>query len=138
MENDTEKDRHGFSAGKCPTVSEMLSRLGDKWTVLVIMMLGSGPKRFGELKRNVVGISQRMLTLTLRALERDGLVSRTVHPTTPPAVEYALTELGTSFSEPIVGLGSWVFNHHEQIHAARADFDARKAEDEREKAKISL
>jgi len=133
MEKIVECSDSGFSSVKCPTVSDMLSRLGDKWTVLVIMMLRSGPKRFGVLKRSVVGISQRMLTLTLRALERDGLVSRTVYPTTPPAVEYALTELGQSFAEPIVGLGSWVFEHHDRIHAARAAFDARKAQEDKAK-----
>lgn len=114
-----------FDAAKCPTVSEMLSRLGDKWTVLVIMMLRNGPKRFSELKRDVVGISQRMLTLTLRALERDGVVRRTVYATIPPSVEYELTELGRSFSEPIVSLGSWVFSNHELIRNARAEYDAR-------------
>ncbi|MGL4199217.1 MAG: winged helix-turn-helix transcriptional regulator, partial [Allorhizobium sp.] len=82
-----------YDPSKCQTVSEMLARLGDKWTVLVIMMLADGPQRFSDLKRSVVGISQRMLTLTLRSLERDGIVERTVHPTVPPKVEYALTDL---------------------------------------------
>jgi DNA-binding HxlR family transcriptional regulator len=117
-----------FDAAKCPTVSEMLARLGDKWTVLVIMMLRNGPKRFSELKRDVVGISQRMLTLTLRALERDGVVRRTVYATIPPSVEYELTELGQSFAEPIVALGSWVFTNHDLIRNARADYDARNEE----------
>ncbi|HZG29452.1 MAG TPA: helix-turn-helix domain-containing protein [Ensifer sp.] len=103
----------------------MLSRLGDKWSVLIIMMLREGPKRFSELKREVVGISQRMLTLTLRALERDGVVRRTVFNTVPPSVEYELTTLGQSFAEPIVALGNWVFSNHTLIQQARAEFDAR-------------
>ncbi|MET3614509.1 DNA-binding HxlR family transcriptional regulator [Rhizobium aquaticum] len=116
---------NSYDPSKCPTVSEMLSRLGDKWTVLVIMMLRDGPKRFSELKRDVVGISQRMLTLTLRALERDGVVRRTVFTTVPPSVEYELTDLGQSFAEPIVSLGSWVFSNHMTIQKARREFDAR-------------
>lgn len=116
-----------YDTAKCQTVSEMLARLGDKWTVLVIMMLADGPQRFSDLKRAVVGISQRMLTLTLRALERDGLVSRTVHPTVPPKVEYALTELGRSFGEPIKAMGGWVFRNHDLIQTARAEFDERNA-----------
>ncbi|PLW78158.1 winged helix-turn-helix transcriptional regulator [Cohaesibacter celericrescens] len=122
-----------YDQSKCQTVSEMLARLGDKWTVLLIMRLRDGPARFSELKRSVVGISQRMLTLTLRALERDGLVNRTVHPTVPPSVEYALTELGVSFSEPIEAMGGWVFRNHEQIRAARSVFDERKAELDKKK-----
>ncbi|MFN3503163.1 MAG: winged helix-turn-helix transcriptional regulator [Allorhizobium sp.] len=118
-----------YDPNKCQTVSEMLARLGDKWTVLVIMMLGDGPQRFSDLKRSVVGISQRMLTLTLRALERDGIVERTVHPTVPPKVEYALTDLGRSFGEPIRALGGWVFTHHERIQTARAEFDLRNEVD---------
>jgi len=118
----------GYDPAKCTTVSEMLARLGDKWTVLVIMMLGDGPQRFSDLKRMVVGVSQRMLTLTLRALERDGIVERTVHPTVPPRVEYALTDLGRSFSVPVRALGGWVFANHEDIQSARARFDERNAE----------
>lgn len=114
-----------FDPGKCPTVSEMLSRLGDKWTVLIIMVLRNGPQRFSDIKRTVVGVSQRMLTLTLRALERDGMVRRTVYATVPPRVEYELTALGQSFSEPIQAFGGWVFENYSQIHAARAEFDAR-------------
>jgi DNA-binding HxlR family transcriptional regulator len=126
-----------YDPSKCPTVSEMLSRLGDKWSVLVIMRLRNGPQRFSDLKRSVVGISQRMLTLTLRALERDGLVSRTVYPTVPPSVEYALTELGESFSEPIEAMGGWVFRNHDKIQAARTDFDARR-EDRKDSKLVRL
>ncbi len=89
------------------------------------MQLDERPQRFSELKRSVVGISQRMLTLTLRALERDGIVKRTVYPTVPPRVEYSVTELGVSFSKPVKAIGSWVFQNHAEIHAARAEFDAR-------------
>lgn len=116
---------NGYDPDKCTTVSEMLARLGDKWTVLVIMMLYDGPQRFSELKRLVVGVSQRMLTLTLRALERDGIVERTVHPTVPPKVEYALTDLGRSFAVPVKALGGWVFANHDNIQTARARFDKR-------------
>jgi DNA-binding HxlR family transcriptional regulator len=119
-----------YDPSKCQTVSEMLSRLGDKWSVLVIMMLRDKPTRFSDLKRGVVGISQRMLTITLRALERDGLVSRTVYPTNPPRVEYALTNLGLSFSEPIEAMGGWVFQHHGEIQTARAEFDERLQQQE--------
>ncbi len=93
--------------------------------------------RFSELKRSVAGISQRMLTLTLRTLERDGLVSRTVHPTIPPAVEYALTDMGHSFAEPVMALGDWVFKHHEEIHSARTDFDARSEQAAKKLATVS-
>lgn len=114
-----------YNHAKCTTVRELLSRLGDKWTVLVIIMLRDGPMRFSELKRSVAGISQRMLTLTLRALERDGLVSRTVYPTVPPAVEYALTDLGHSFAQPVMALGDWVFQHHSEIQSARMTYDGK-------------
>src|ERR1700759_1439131 len=87
--------------GDCRAVSEVLSRVGDKWTVLVVSTLGDGPKRFNELRRALGSISQRMLTLTLRALERDGLVTRTVYPTIPPRVENELTELGRTVSDSI-------------------------------------
>jgi len=89
------------------------------------MILAGGPCRFNALKRMVDGISQRMLTLTLRGLERDGLVTRTVFPTVPPRVDYALTELGQSLCEPVIALGAWATDHRAEIDAARAAFDAR-------------
>src|SRR5919204_6797664 len=89
----------------CRAVSEVLARVGDKWTVLVVTVLGQGPKRFNEIRRALGSISQRMLTMTLRGLERDGLVTRTVFPTIPPRVEYELTKLGHSLLEPVSGLG---------------------------------
>jgi DNA-binding HxlR family transcriptional regulator len=112
--------------GDCRGVASILARVGDKWSVFVIMMLRDGPKRFNELKREVGGISQRMLTLTLRGLERDGLVTRTVFPTIPPRVDYELTDLGRGLSQPVQALGAWAASHREQIETARARFDARK------------
>jgi DNA-binding HxlR family transcriptional regulator len=108
----------------CRAVSEVLSRVGDKWTVLVVSTLGPGPKRFNELRKGLGSISQRMLTLTLRGLERDGLVTRTVFPTVPPKVQYELTRLGRSLLEPVSELGTWARKNRAAIGAARARFDA--------------
>src|SRR5215510_351527 len=112
-------------AEDCWAVSEVLARVGDKWTVLVVSMLGDGPKRFNEIRRGLGSISQRMLTLTLRALERDGLVTRTVYPTIPPRVDYELTKLGHSLLAPVSGLGLWARQNRAAIEAARHRFDAR-------------
>ena len=109
----------------CRAVSEVLARVGDKWTVLVVFTLGRGAMRFNELKRGVDGISQRMLTLTLRALERDGLVTRTVFPSIPPRVEYELTQLGQSLLSPVSELAGWAIDHRGAIDSARKTFDAR-------------
>src|SRR6266496_3192714 len=111
-------------AEDCRAVSEVLARIGDKWTVLVVGVLGEGPKRFNELRRALGSISQRMLTLTLRGLERDGLVTRTVFPTIPPRVDYELTELGHSLLEPVSSLGLWARQNRSAIHDARRRFDA--------------
>src|SRR5215208_4667010 len=111
-------------AEDCRAVSEVLARVGDKWTVLVVSALGDGPKRFNELRRALGSISQRMLTLTLRGLERDGLVSRTVFPTIPPKVEYELTALGRSLLVPVSGLGLWARRNRPAIEDARRRFDA--------------
>jgi DNA-binding HxlR family transcriptional regulator len=108
----------------CRAVSEVLSRVGDKWTVLVVSTLGDGPKRFNELRKALGSISQRMLTLTLRGLERDGLVTRTVFPTIPPRVDYELTKLGHSLLEPVSGLGLWARKNRQAIENARRRFDA--------------
>jgi DNA-binding HxlR family transcriptional regulator len=105
-------------------VGTVLARVGDKWSILVVMTLTDGPRRFNELKRIIGGISQRMLTFTLRGLERDGLVSRTVTPTIPPRVDYELTELGRSLQVPVQALGSWAFANLPTIQAARTRFDA--------------
>ena len=105
-------------------MSEVLARVGDKWTVLVVGTLGDGPKRFNELRRALGSISQRMLTLTLRALERDGLVTRTVFPTIPPRVDYELTRLGHSLLDPVSSLSLWARQNRAAIEAARRQFDA--------------
>src|SRR6266478_3448303 len=110
-------------AEDCRAVSEVLARVGDKWTVLVVSALGEGPKRFNELRRALGSISQRMLTLTLRGLERDGLVTRTMFPTIPPRVDYELTKLGNSLLEPVSGLGLWARQNRSAIEAARRRFD---------------
>ena len=109
----------------CRAVGAVLARVGDKWSVLVVTLLGAGPRRFSEIRRGVGGISQRMLTLTLRGLERDGLVTRTVTPSAPPRVDYALTALGRSLSPPVEALGAWARTHRAAIEAAQAAFDAR-------------
>jgi DNA-binding HxlR family transcriptional regulator len=111
-------------AEDCRAVSEVLARVGDKWTVLVVSTLGDGPKRFNELRKALGSISQRMLTLTLRGLERDGLVTRTVFPTVPPKVEYELTPLGRSLLDPVSGLGLWARQNRAAIQTARQRFDA--------------
>ncbi|KAA5606392.1 helix-turn-helix transcriptional regulator [Roseospira marina] len=108
----------------CNPLTEALSRIGDKWTIQVVMELEADPKRFSELRRAVGGISQKMLTLTLRALERDGLVTRTVYPTKPPSVEYALTDLGKEMVVPVRALGGWVIENLPRIASARQRFDA--------------
>jgi len=111
--------------GDCRGVASILARVGDKWSVFVIMLLGGGPRRFNEIKRMVGGISQRMLTLTLRGLERDGLVTRTVFPTIPPRVDYELTDLGRGLWTPVGALGKWAQDHLVEIEDARARFDRR-------------
>jgi DNA-binding HxlR family transcriptional regulator len=108
----------------CRTISTLLARIGDKWTVLVVQTLGEGSKRFNELRREIPSVSQRMLTLTLRNLERDGLVNRTVTPTIPPRVDYELTELGRSLLKPITELAQWALDNIEAIHEAHTRFDA--------------
>ncbi len=112
-------------AGRCQAVNDILARVGDKWSMQVVMVLADGPVRFNQLRRAIDGISQRMLTRTLRALERDGLVSRAVTPSVPPRVDYSLTELGRSLREPVLALGSWAMANRETIDAARTEFDRR-------------
>jgi DNA-binding HxlR family transcriptional regulator len=110
----------------CRTISGLLARIGDKWTVLVVTTLAGGSKRFNELRREIPSVSQRMLTLTLRNLERDGLVSRTVTPTIPPRVDYELTELGRSLFRPLHAIEEWAVAHVEDIHSAQMTFDAEQ------------
>lgn len=119
---------HPHADASCRSVSELLGRVGDKWTVLVVKTLVEESCRFNVLKRRVGGISQQMLTRTLKQLERDGMVARTVRPTVPPQVEYALTGLGRSLAVPVLALAAWSFDHLPQIHANRANYDAVLAE----------
>ena len=109
----------------CLAVREVLNRVGDKWSVLIVGLLANGPRRFSELRRTIEGISQRMLTLTLRGLERDGLVTRTVYPTIPPRVEYQLTELGRTLQKPIQSLAKWAQENRERIQQSRNRYDAK-------------
>jgi DNA-binding HxlR family transcriptional regulator len=111
----------------CRNLSSILARVGDKWSVLIVVLLGDGPKRFNEIKRMVGGITQRMLTFTLRGLERDGLVTRTVFPTTPQRVDYELTKLGSSLWKAVEPLGSWARDHLSEILASREQFDEKDA-----------
>ncbi|MGZ3275569.1 MAG: winged helix-turn-helix transcriptional regulator [Caulobacteraceae bacterium] len=112
-----------LTPSQCQRVGEVLARVGDKWTVLVINELGDGSRRFNELRREIPGVSQRMLTLTLKNLERDGLVSRAVTPSVPPRVDYALTDLGRSMLLPVRALGEWAAAHIPQMDAARSRYD---------------
>ena len=111
--------------GACTAVNDVLARVGDKWTIRVIMALGTGPLRFNALKREIDTISQRMLTRTLRVLERDGLVRRLVEPSVPPRVEYSLTPLGRSLQAPVTVIGQWAMDKRMEVARARADYDAR-------------
>jgi DNA-binding HxlR family transcriptional regulator len=114
----------------CTATREILNRVGDKWSVLVIVLVGDHPMRFNDLKRAIDGISQRMLTVTLRGLERDGVVKRTVYPTNPPQVEYELTPVGRTLLEPVTVLAEWAQGHRAEVQRARDAFDrgaAKKA-----------
>jgi DNA-binding HxlR family transcriptional regulator len=110
--------------GRCLATREVLNRVGDKWSVLIVGTLGGGPRRFSDLRRSIEGISQRVLTLTLRGLERDGLVKRTVFPTIPPRVDYELTKQGLTLLEPIRALSDWADDNRMTVQAARDRFDA--------------
>jgi DNA-binding HxlR family transcriptional regulator len=111
----------------CRRISEILGRVGDKWTVLVIVQLRDGPLRFSEIKRRLGSISQKMLTATLRALERDGFVTRTVYPTVPPRVDYTLTGLGRDLLQPVNAIADWATRNADAIDRARARFDRTAA-----------
>jgi len=121
------KPRHMHLPADCRAISDVLARVGDKWSVLVVTRLGSGAMRFNELRRAIGGISQRMLTLTLRGLERDGLATRTVFPTIPPRVDYALTPLGRDLLQPVSALGEWATRNQAKIARAREKFDGAAA-----------
>src|SRR5690606_7951089 len=111
------------ASSSCAAMRQVLDRIGERWTLLVVVALRDGPVRFNQLRRQLQGVSQRMLTLTLRRLERDGLVVRTVHPSVPPQVEYALTALGGSLEAQVRGLLDWSIAHAPEMDEARAHFD---------------
>lgn len=111
----------------CRQVLRILALIGDKWSILVIGQLRDGTLRFSELHRAVTGISQRMLTLTLRQLERDGLLTRTVHPSVPPRVDYALTALGTTLLDSVAALAEWATTHRQEINSNRRRYDATRS-----------
>lgn len=119
---------HDSESPACRNAAEVLQRVGDKWSVLIVQTLSGGSRRFNELRRDIPAISQRMLTLTLRGLERDGLVARTVTPSTPPRVDYALTPLGESLRGPVCALATWANANIAAIHAARLVYDAEALE----------
>ncbi|WP_080484055.1 winged helix-turn-helix transcriptional regulator [Burkholderia cenocepacia] len=110
---------------ECQKISDIFSRIGDKWSAYALLLLGNGPMRFGELKAKIDGISQRMLTLTLRGLERDGLVTRTVFAIVPPKVEYELTPIALSLIEVLSHLGNWAIEHHQSVVDSRTQYDQR-------------
>ena len=118
------KPDHFQVTSACTAVNQILTRVGDKWTVLVVNYLGNKSMRFNELKRTINGISQKMLTSTLRSLERDGFVTRTVYPTIPPRVDYELTDLGRDLLVPVRALGDWAIRNEQRVAQARARFDA--------------
>jgi DNA-binding HxlR family transcriptional regulator len=128
MEDGTLKSATHMNVGDTTSceIRDLLDRLADKWSLLVIELLGTGSRRFTELHREIDEISQRMLTLTLRHLERDGLLTRTVHPVVPPRVDYALTDLGRGLLVAIEGLVSWTRAHRQEIADARSGYDARR------------
>jgi DNA-binding HxlR family transcriptional regulator len=110
---------------ECRQVGEILTRVGDKWTMQVVVVLRDGPRRFNDLKRQVDGISQQMLTRTLKILERDGMIERTVRGTSPPQVDYALTALGRSLAEPVRQLAQWALAQLQTVHDNRLRYDAK-------------
>jgi DNA-binding HxlR family transcriptional regulator len=121
---------HDPTSLACRGVNHVLQRIGDKWSVLIIQTLAAGPRRFNELRRDIPTISQRMLTLSLRAMERDGLVNRTVTPSIPPRVDYELTALGHSLRGPVCALAGWAVENIAAIHLAQDAYDRGQAQDE--------
>ena len=121
------KPGHTHLPADCRAISDVLARIGDKWSVLVVSRLGDGPLRFNELRRTIGGISQRMLTLTLRGLERDGLITRTVYPTVPVTVEYRLTALSRSLATAVSVIKAWTYEHAEELEQARDHYDQAAA-----------
>lgn len=123
----TPRELSGLDHAAACKVRQVLNRIGDKWSLAVIHQIGTSTKRFTQLLRDIHGISQRMLTVTLRGLERDGLVRRTVHPVVPPRVDYELTPMGQTLLGTVCTLMNWAYQHSDQIDRARADYDARAA-----------
>lgn len=123
----TTATEYNVLSAACPT-RQVVNRIGDRWSLLVLYALENGTLRFQELRRTVEGVSQKMLTQTLRTLERDGLVSRTVYPSVPPKVEYALTPLGRGLTKRIAAIREWAYDNIDTIEQARADFDSRPRE----------
>jgi DNA-binding HxlR family transcriptional regulator len=119
---------HREDTATCQHISRMLTRISDKWTILVVRTLGQGPMRFNALRREVGEISQKMLSSTLRDLEENGFVTRTVTPVIPPQVEYALTDLGRDFLTPVHGFAEWVIANTPRIEAARASYAGKRAQ----------
>src|ERR1700722_17717068 len=117
--------RHEGDSEVCSAISDMLARIGDKWSLLIVSTLGERPLRFNALRRQIADISQKMLSSTLKVLERDGLVERTVLPSVPPQVEYALTDLGRELLRPVSALAEWTAENTPRIMAARAEYDSR-------------
>ncbi|WP_343345743.1 helix-turn-helix domain-containing protein [Sphingomicrobium sp. XHP0239] len=126
--NEVDQPLEHLHLAGCKNVAPVLNRVGDKWSMLIVMVLATGDRRFSELKREIDGISQRMLTRSLRGLERDGLVDRTVTASIPPRVDYALTDLGRSLTAPVKALGDWAIEHIDCIRAAQSRYDAREDE----------
>lgn len=115
------------STGDCDSIKRMMAHVGSKWSPMILSRLAQSPERFSALMRGLPGISQRMLTLTLREMERDGLINRKVTPTVPPRVDYSITELGLDLMATISSLGKWTLAHSGRIAAARQDFEQRSA-----------
>ena len=120
----------GEDAAYCQQMRLLLDRVGEKWSLLAVIALREQPRRFNQLRRELNGVSPRMLARTLRCLERDGLVSRSVYPTVPPQVDYALTELGKSLLQPVDALLQWAWTHQPQMDQARSEFDGRQRDAE--------
>ena len=119
----------GEDAAYCRQMRLLLDRVGEKWSLLAVLALRGQPRRFNQLRRELSGVSPRMLARSLRGLERDGLVSRQVYPTVPPQVDYALTSLGQSLLQPVDALMQWAWAHQPQMDQARSDFDAHQQQD---------
>lgn len=128
---------HTHVPSQCARVAPVLSRIGDKWSILVVMLLGNGPLRFNELRRRIGGISQRMLTLTVRGLERDGFLTRSVFPTVPPRVDYELTALGHSLLVPVRELGAWALQNVSLIEEAQRRFDLAAGKERADESRAS-